>query len=86
MNTLLLGMAGALLGLVAWALCGIGLTELGLLGRFDPIGVGVDLPAPSTMDSVLEWSFPAWILVGAATFPRFLRWALRGPGTSDQST
>ena len=79
MITVLLGLAGALAGLAGWACCGIGLVELGVLARFDPVGVGVDLPAPSTIESIVEWSFPVWGVLGAVALPKSVRWATRAP-------
>lgn len=79
MITLLLGLAGALAGLAGWACCGIGLVELGILVRFDPTGVGIDLPPPTTIESIVEWSFPVWCLLGAVALPKFVRWAARTP-------
>ena len=91
MTTLLLGLAGALVGLAGWALCGLGLAELGILARFDPVGVGpVDtgnpLPPPTAFESIAEWSFPVWALLGSVLLPKFVRWAVRSPGEIETGT
>lgn len=83
MRTLGLGLLGLVVGLIVWALCGIGCSELGLVPRFDPMHVMDDeRPAATTLVHVLEWSFPAFAALGAWWMPRFARWAVR-PGNSD---
>ena len=86
MKTILLSIAGVVVGLIGWALCGIGLTELGVLTRFDPVGVSTDLPDATTVETIIEWSYPVWCLLGAVTLPRFVRWALGAPENNEPRT
>ena len=77
--SLFLGLAGAGLGLVGWACCGLGLTELDILPGFDPIGTADPPPPASTLRSIVEWSAPVCALLGALALPRALRWMLQSP-------
>jgi hypothetical protein len=79
MTKILLTLAGAVVGLVLWALAGLGMTELGLLSGFDPFDHAVPPPPISTATTIAEWSFPVFAIVGAFLLPRVAMWMLRSP-------
>ena len=76
---LLLGAAGAALGVVAWAILGIGLVELGVTARFDPFGVAEEPPPATPLVTAAEWSLPVFAVVGAVLTPRITAWLLVNP-------
>ena len=79
MTTILLSLAGAVVGLVVWALAGLGMTELGLLSGFDPFDRADPPPPISTSTTIAEWSFPVFAVAGAILLPRVAMWMLRSP-------
>jgi hypothetical protein len=76
---LLLAALGAAVGLVLWAVAGIGMVELGLTGRFDPFGVAQAPPPATPLVRVLEWSFPVFAILGAWLTPAAIAWLIVNP-------
>ena len=70
-------LGGSGLGLIAWVLTGLGSAELKLIPGFDPFGMVADAPPKTAAVNILEWSFPAFALVGALVFPRLALWLVK---------
>ena len=66
--------AGGVIGLIGWALLGLGMVELGGMARFDPAGVLDDPPPATTLVRCVELSYPAFAVLGALLFPRAVAW------------
>jgi hypothetical protein len=83
MVRILLGLAGAGLGLIAWALFGLGLADLGFLPEFDPLDRNDGPAVSSTATRIVELSFPLFAVAGAFIMPRLFLWMLRSPEEID---
>jgi hypothetical protein len=83
MVRILLGLAGAMLGLIAWALLGLGMVDLGLLPEFDPFDRNGDPAVSSTATTIVELSFPLFAAAGAFIMPRLFLWMLQSPEEID---
>lgn len=71
---------GAVLGLVAWGFCGLGLRELGLIDSFDPVGLTEREADPTPLVAFLEGAHWLFALCGALIAPPLAAWLLRPGG------
>ena len=76
---LFLFVLGGLVGMVVWALLGIGAAELGILPHFDPLGVVEEPPPPTIAVQMAEWSLPVFVLLGAWLMPPLIGWLTKPP-------
>lgn len=82
---LVLHILGAIGGLIAWGIVGIGLSELGILSHFDPIGVLEDPPEHTLGVKIIERSLPVFVVLGAWLTPGCIRWLIRPPDQPPES-
>jgi hypothetical protein len=68
---------GAVFGVIAWAIVGIGLAELGVLSHFDPAGVLKEPPEQTIGVTIAEQSLALYVILSGWMMPSWVAWLLR---------
>ena len=71
--------AGAIGGVIAWAIVGIGLAELGILSHFDPAGVLKEAPEQTLGVTIAEQSLAVYVILGGWLMPSWIAWLIKPP-------